>query len=262
MSLSFSIPVKPPYPWDAVLRYLTYRSTPGVEIIEPDRYTRRTATSLVTVSFDPDAPALLCSVDGACDGDAARVRIARLFDADHDPAPAGHALRRSPLLRPRLRKLPGVRAPGCWEPFEFCLRVVLGQQVSVKGAHTLMGRLAARCPGLDPARLAEADLAKLGITTRREETLRRLAVAVAERAVVFDQPWPQVSAQLSKVPGFGPWTLQYLAIRLGRDADAFPAQDLGLLRAAGAETPRALLEIAEAWRPYRAYAAMYLWQVQ
>jgi len=141
--------------------------------------------------------------------------------------------------------------------------VILGQQVSVKAAHTLMGRLVARCPGLEAGQLAAADLSTLGLPGRRFETLRLFAERVSAGEIRLDgRPWDEVAGQLAEVPGFGPWTLQYLAIRLGRDADAFPEQDLGLMRATGAKSPRELLRLAEAWRPYRAYAAMYLWMVE
>jgi 3-methyladenine DNA glycosylase/8-oxoguanine DNA glycosylase len=141
--------------------------------------------------------------------------------------------------------------------------VILGQQVSVKAAHTLMGRLASRCPGLEAGQVAASDLSTLGLPARRLQTLRLFAERVAAGAIRFDgRPWDEVAGGLVEVPGFGPWTLQYLAIRLGRDRDAFPEQDLGLMRATGAKSPRELLRLADAWRPYRAYAAMCLWMVE
>ncbi|MBZ5618873.1 MAG: DNA-3-methyladenine glycosylase 2 family protein [Acidobacteriia bacterium] len=267
MSHTFSIPVEPPYPWESILRYLTYRSTPRLETIAADRYTRQTPAGVVTVEFDSPAQALRCSPESPAEGvresSDLRARIQRLFDAGHDPSPVDRALGRSPLLRARVRKLPGLRAPGCWEPFELCLRVILGQQVSVKAAHTLMGRLAALCPSLLPAQLAATDIGTLGLPARRLQTLRTFAERVSAGDIrLHGQSWDEVAGQLAGVPGFGPWTLEYLAIRLGRDADAFPVQDLGLMRATGTKTPRELEKLAEAWRPYRGYAAMYLWAVE
>jgi 3-methyladenine DNA glycosylase/8-oxoguanine DNA glycosylase len=266
MTHAVSIRVLPPYPWEAILRYLALRSTPGVETIAANQYVRQTPWGSVSVEFDSSAQALNCStpdwVEGAAKSADLRVRFQRLFDTAHDPGPVDRALGASPLLRSRIGTVPGVRAPGCWEPFELCLRVILGQQVSVKAAHTLMGRLAPCCAGLEPGQVAAADLSTLGLPGRRLQTLRLFAERVAAGAIRFDgQPWDEVSSQLGRVPGFGPWTLQYLGIRLGRDADAFPEQDLGLMRATGAKTPRELQRLAEAWRPYRGYAAMYLWMV-
>jgi 3-methyladenine DNA glycosylase/8-oxoguanine DNA glycosylase len=267
MTHIFSIPVLAPYPWEPVMRYLSFRSTPGAETLAGNRYVRQAPWGSIAVVFDSSKHALdclgVCGVLEASKSSELRARIQRLFDTGHDPGPVDRALRSSPLLRSRIRKLPGVRAPGCWEPFELCLRVILGQQVSVKGAHTLMGRLTARCPGLEAGHVAEADLSTLGLPARRLQTLRLLAERVAGGEIRFDgQPWDAVARQLAEVPGFGPWTLQYLAIRLGRDPDAFPEQDLGLMRATGAKSPRELLRLADAWRPYRAYAAMYLWMVE
>jgi len=256
MSPVLSVPVRAPYPWRSILDYLALRCTPGVETISADRYTRKTPSGTVAVEYDSFAQALRCSVDGATD---ALPRIQRLFDTLHDPHPVTRALRRCPVLGARVRKLPGVRVPGCWEPFELCLRVILGQQVSVKAAHTLMGRLVARCPGLDPGQLAETDFGTLGLPAARLRTLRIFAERIAGGDIRLDGAWDQTADGLAEVPGIGPWTLQYLAIRLGRDADAFPDTDLGLLRASGAETPRHLRTLAETWRPYRGYAAMYLW---
>jgi 3-methyladenine DNA glycosylase/8-oxoguanine DNA glycosylase len=262
----FSIPVAAPYPWESILRYLAFRSTPGMETIEPDRYLRRTPWGSISVEFDPATHALRCSATFGADGppDSADLltRVQRLFDTGHDPSRVDRALASSPLLRSRIRKLPGIRAPGCWEPFELCLRVILGQQVSVKAAHTLMGRLSALCPGLEPSQLAATDISTFGMPARRLQTLRHFAERVASGEIRLEgSPWDEVAAQLAEVPGFGPWTLRYLGIRLGRDADAFPEQDLGLMRAAGVKTPRELEKLAEAWRPFRAYAAMYLWMV-
>jgi DNA-3-methyladenine glycosylase II len=248
---TLTIPVAQPYPWDAVLRYLSWRCTPGEETIEGDRYRRG------AVTVEARDGTLVASGGTAADGIEARVR--RLFDTDHDPAAAAKALGRCRLMRPRLKQLPGMRVPGCWEPFELCLRGILGQQVSVKAAHTLMGRLAARCPGLTPGGVAGADLTNFGMPARRVRTLQLFAERVADGAVDLAKPWPEAAAQMAEVPGIGPWTLGYLAIRLGRDADAFPESDLGLLHGAGAGTPRELRKLAERWRPYRAYAAMYLW---
>jgi DNA-3-methyladenine glycosylase II len=261
MSYEFSIAVQQPFPWERILRYLAVRSTPVSETITAGEYLRRTAAGSVSVTFDEGAAALRCSVEGEAERAEVEPRVSRLFAVGHDPGPVDRVLSASPFLRPRIEKLPGVRPPGCWEPFELCLRVILGQQVSVKGAHTLMGRLVTRCPGLDASQVAVADLSAIGMPGRRVQTLRNLAVGVAAGDVRFDQDWDVVAGELARLPGFGPWTLRYLGIRLGRDGNSFPEQDLGLMHAVGAKTPRELLKLAEPWQPYRGFAAMYLWMV-
>jgi DNA-3-methyladenine glycosylase II len=246
------IPVQLPFDWAAVLNYLALRCTPGLETVSDGRYVRR---DTVSVEYDAKSAHLLASPHTA----ETASRAGRLFDAGRDPAAVTALLSGCPLLRPHVAKLPGLRIAGCWEPFELCLRVILGQQVSVKGANTLMRRLVERCPAMNPAEVAQADLSSVGVPGARLRSIRSLAEAAATGRVQFDRPWDELSAQLSALPGFGPWTVEYLAIRLGRDADAFPDTDLGLLRATGIANPKELRRRAERWRPYRAYAAMYLW---
>src|SRR5437588_4290413 len=258
MSAILTVPVHAPFPWRATLDYLSPRCTPGIETISTDRYVRNTPSTPVSVEYDPAAHILRCSGDDAAD---TLPRIQRLFDTLHDPAPVARGLEDCPVIGSRVRERPGIRVPGCWEPFELCLRVIIGQQVSVKAAHTLMGRLVARCPQLDPGQLARTDLASLGLPSARLRTLRGFAERVASGAIRLNTAgsWSETARDLAEVPGIGPWTMQYLAIRLGRDPDAFPDTDLGLLRSAASPSSRHLRLLAETWRPFRAYAAMYLW---
>ena len=249
-----AIPVNQPFPWQRTLAYLHWRCTPGLDAIEDNRYTRRTAAGLVSVEYDAAQGCLLCEPHAAN-----RVRV--LFDTGCDIAAVDGALAACPILGPRLQQLPGLRIPGCWEPFELCLRVILGQQVSVKAAGTFMRRLAEVSPNFVPEEIAQSNLNSVRIPERRIQTLRSVAQAAADGSLNL-QSWKDAAVTLRKIPGIGPWTIDYLAIRLGRDPDAFPESDLGLLRAAGLNDPRALLRRAEQWRPYRAYAAMYLWIVQ
>jgi 3-methyladenine DNA glycosylase/8-oxoguanine DNA glycosylase len=250
------IPVQTPFPWREMLLYMSRRLIPGAEIVTGDQYRR----GGIAVSYDASIEALRCALPHNADEADCRARLERLFDTRHDPAGAARVLARSPLLRDRVRRLPGLRVPGCWEPFELCLRVIVGQQVSVAASHTLLDRVAARYPGLKPDQLAEAGLDGLGLTRNRARTIRALAAKVSLREIRFEgQSWPKLASALAEIPGIGPWTLQYLALRLGRDRDAFPHTDLGLRKAAAAKTPADLLRAAESWRPYRGYAAMYLW---
>jgi AraC family transcriptional regulator of adaptative response / DNA-3-methyladenine glycosylase II len=158
--------------------------------------------------------------------------------------------------------------PGAWDPFELAVRAVLGQQVSLAAARTLCGRLVARCgraipgapDGLDrlfptAAELRDADLSGLGILPARVKTLGRLAEAVASGRLVFDD-LEAARRGLAAIPGIGPFTVEYVALRALGDPDAFPAGDLHLRRALGG------VDALDAVRPLRAYAALYLWNVK
>jgi AraC family transcriptional regulator, regulatory protein of adaptative response / DNA-3-methyladenine glycosylase II len=224
-----------PFDWNGLLTWLGARAIPGIEAIEQNTYRR----DGVRVWHEGDAVHTT--------GEAKRVR--RVFDLDADPTAIHAVLARDRMLAPLLRKRPGVRVPGAWDPFELAVRAIVGQQVSVAGARTVLGRIAA-AHTLTPERLAEVTVE--GMPRKRAETIRTLARAVATGDVILCE------SDLTKLPGIGPWTANYIAMRLG-DADAFPAGDLILRRSAGDLTERELLKRAEAWRPFRAYAAMLLW---
>jgi len=252
------LPLRQELPWPVLLDYLRPRLIPLLERIEGGAYERRVGSQWLRVA--PAAGGTLLRIEAprrvAAGGLAERA--ARLFGVEEDPAPALRALARHPVLRPLVARMPGLRPPGCWDPFELCLRTIVGQQVSVAAANTLMHRLVERSGELTPPAVLAADLSQMGMPGRRVETLRVLARA-AQDGLRLDAPWAEVDAGLAALPGFGPWTRGYLAIRLGRQPDAFPHTDLGLVRAAGAESPAALLAQAEAWRPYRSLAATLLW---
>ena len=256
-----SIPVVAPFPWQHLLVYLSQRLIPEVESIENDSYVRRVASRNICVKFDVASQALLVSADGKVKADAILERVAAVFDVSHDAAPISKHLRRSSVLAAKVAAVPGMRPTAAWSPFELCVRTILGQQVTVAAARTLMRRLVERCGEVTPECVIKGDLTQMGMPGKRVETIRNLANAVLEQRVRFDQPWPKLEAELKQLVGFGPWTRGYLAIRLGREPDAFPESDIGLMRAAQAESPAALLKMAEAWRPYRSYAATYLWAV-
>lgn len=236
------IPVTRPISWATMLDYLAVRCTPCLEAVEGGVYQRH-GRAVVRLGDEGLA------VEGEPEP------IARLFDTACPVDEIKRALGRDPLLKARLSRLPGVRVPGCWSPFELAVRAILGQQVSVRGAHTLMRRLNERCPDFTPAQVAECDLRSIGLTNSRTATIR----ALAESGVDFQNPWPEVAQQLLAIRGIGPWTVSYLGMRVGRDPDSFPQSDLGLLHAFGTKDPRELLRAAERWRPFRAYAAMLLW---
>jgi len=255
------LPVCMPFPWEHLLAYLGHRLVPEFESVNAGVFQRRSGAGVISVAFDAGTRSLRISTDEAASSTALRHQVAELFAVDHDARAVSAHLSRSKQLAWRLNAVPGMRPVGAWAPFELCVRTVIGQQVTVAAARTLMHRLVQRCGEVTPERLLECDLSNIGMPGKRVQTLLALARAVVEQRVQLQQPWGQVNAALQAVPGFGPWTRGYLAIRLGRDADAFPETDLGLVRAAQVDSPKALLACAEAWRPYRAYAATYLWSV-
>jgi len=225
-----------PFDWNGLVTWLAARAIPGVESVENGVYRRGAAR----VWFD----------DGAIRSSRAPVhRVRRLFDLDADPGAIHATLGRDRMLAPILLRRPGVRVPGAWDPFELAVRAIVGQQVSVAGARTILGRIAA-AHGLTAEALSEVTVE--GMPRKRAETIRTLARAVAAGEIVLGRD------DLTRLPGIGPWTANYIAMRLG-DRDAFPAGDLILRRHAGDLSERELLRRAEAWRPFRAYAAMLLW---
>jgi AraC family transcriptional regulator of adaptative response / DNA-3-methyladenine glycosylase II len=250
---------QPPLDAERLLGFLAPRALPGIEEVDARAYRRpregvelRIEGSVVTVVQGRWAEPVT--------GIAGRARS--LLDLDADPDAVRRSLRGDPLLSGLVARHPGVRVPGAFDGFEVAVRAVLGQQVTVAGATTLAGRLVRTFGGFPSAdTLAEADLAGVGLTRARAAALRSLGRAVADRVVRLE-PGADVAALL-EVPGIGPWTAAYVAMRALRDPDAIPLSDLGLRRALerlGVDArPAAVAARAERWRPYRAYAAMHLW---
>jgi AraC family transcriptional regulator of adaptative response / DNA-3-methyladenine glycosylase II len=245
---------QPPFDARVLLGFLAPRALPGIE--EIDGRTYRRPGDGVELRVEEHSITMLQAVPGLVD------RARSLLDLDADPRAIGRVLRRDPLLAGLVTRHPGVRVPGAFDGFEVAVRAVLGQQVSVAGATTLAGRVIRACGGfLTAPALMEADLEGVGLTRARASALRALARAVAAGLVRL-QPGAD-SASLLEVPGIGPWTAAYVAMRALRDPDAIPFSDLGLRRALerlGVDgRPAAVAARAEGWRPYRAYAAMHLW---
>ena len=200
-------------------------------------------------------------------------RIRAMFDLNADPAEIARCLVGDPALAERINAAPGIRVPGCWNGFELAVRTILGQQISVKGATTLAGRLATKFgrtfsgpSGLThffpPAEvLADANVAVIGLPKARAQTIQALARAVRDRQISFEGivDTDSFRDQLCTIPGIGKWTAEYVTMRALREPDAFPSSDLGLLRALGLKRASEFERRAEAWRPWRAYAAMYFW---
>jgi AraC family transcriptional regulator of adaptative response / DNA-3-methyladenine glycosylase II len=209
-------------------------------------------------------------------------RLRRVFDLGADPETIGAHLAEDPALAPLVAARPGLRVPGAWDGFELAVRAVLGQQITVSAAVGLAGKLVAAYgtplnvdaePGVPlthvfprPERLADVDLASLGMPRARARALSSIAAAVVADPQIFGttRTLDDAIAQLRALDGIGEWTAHYIAMRAMREPDAFPAADVALLRAlADADghrpTPRDLLARAEHWRPWRAYAAQHLW---
>jgi AraC family transcriptional regulator of adaptative response / DNA-3-methyladenine glycosylase II len=282
--LCLRLPFVPPLDWDALLTYLAARAIPGVEHVGDGVY-RRTVdidgdTGVVEVEHGgPDHLVLRAHLPHWEGLIHVVARVRRIFGLDADVATAHDALAGDPVVGGLVRRRPGLRVAGTWDPFELAVRAVLGQQVSVAGASTLAGRVVARhgtpVPGLGALglssrfptadTLADADLVGVGLPATRAGAVRALGRAVAEGKVVLDgtRPLPELVESLTAVEGIGPWTAQYVALRTG-EPDAFPTGDLGLRRAAGREDGTTLRtagldRLAERWRPWRATAAMHLW---
>ena len=196
-----------------------------------------------------------------------------MFDLNADWAAIVQSLRTDPVLTGPVDAAPGLRVPGCWNGFELAIRAILGQQVTVKGATALAGRMVRAfgqgfpCAGnlthIFPSAevLADASLDGIGLTTARAQTIRLLARAVVDKQVRFHGvvDLDDFLERMEEIPGIGKWTAQYVAMRALGEPDAFPSGDLGLLRALNLRSSRELERRSEAWQPWRAYATMYLW---
>ena len=279
---------RPPYDWNSMLGYLYARAIPGVEVVENGSYRRTVemngAVGSVEVTHLPQRESLGVTIrfPNVRSLPAIVTRVRRLFDLGADIETIDAHLSCDPLLAPLVAQRPGLRAPGGWDGFELAVRAILGQQVSVGAARRLAGQLVALHgkpvstgqgghPGLShvfPAaeRLALADSIGLSMPGARQSSLKALAEAAASDPNLF-RPFGTIEeaiVRLRTIRGVGEWTAQYIALRALRETDAFPASDVGLLRGAaiidGARsTSASLLNRAEVWRPWRAYAAQHLW---
>ena len=278
----FQLRYRPPFDWDALLAFLGPRAIPGVELVDGSAYRRSIQIAGATGWLEVTARepgALQVSIEFPEPAQMLRIvsRVRRMFDLDADPMAIDAHLARDPMLAPLVARRPGLRVPGAWDGFELGVRAILGQQVSVAAATTLAGRLAAQFgrpmepaaqagDGLThtfppPAAVVAARASDIGVPARRGEAIQRFADAVARGVVSFEGG---VAAgafreRLLELPGIGEWTTEYIALRALGDPDAFPSGDLGLLRATGLGSAGDLLKRAQAWRPWRAYAALHFW---
>ena len=277
--LDFELAFRPPYDWDAMRQFLARRAVPGVEAVDARRYLRTIdlgaggAAGWIAVARSPRRAALKVALSASLARAVPTVlaRVKHLFDLSCRPDEVDGAL--GEFARGR----PGLRLPGAADGFEVAVRAILGQQVTVRAATTLAGRFAKRfgtpmdtpfpalalaCPR--PAAIAAVepgDIAALGIIASRARAIVALARAVESGALALE-PDADVTATvalLESLPGVGPWTAQYIAMRALAWPDAFPHPDVAVIKALGLK-PAAALREAERWRPWRSYAVLHLWK--
>ncbi len=284
MNEIFQLPYLEPWDWQQFHRHFALRLLPGVERLDVDGYARTLrlgeACGWLRVRAQADRSALELTLSDSLQQATLPLvgQVRRMFDLDADPQAIATHFASDPALGPLIAAHPGLRLPAAYDPFEQAVRAVVGQQVTVKAAVTITRRLVERLgeplqdalPGLEmlfPTAQAIADdpLDNIGMPSKRAQALRRLAAAVAEGALQLhvEDGADALVQRLCELPGIGPWTAEYIALRGFGVADAFPAADLGLLKAPlwGADgiSAKALAGRAEAWRPWRAYAAIHIW---
>ena len=285
--ITLTLPYAPPYDWAAMADFLAARAIDQVERMDDaGRYHRSVALGgargTVSIAHDAQACGLRATIRFPAVAALATLvgRIRRVFDLGADPLAIGRHLAADRLLAPLAAARPGLRVPGGWDGFELAVRAVLGQQVSVRAAARLAGRLvAAHGAPLDgggpaglarvfpePAALLQLDAVALGMPRARARTIETLAAAALRDPGLFraGRSLDETVGRLVALPGIGEWTAHYIALRAAREPDAFPASDAALLRVAARLTgtrpnPAGLAARAEAWRPWRAYAAQHLW---
>ena len=281
-ALTLRLPLRAPFDGAALLRFLTARALPGVEEVVEDTFRRSLrlprGAGTVALRIADDGVRASFSLEDARDLAAAVQRCRRLCDLDSDPVAIDDRLDEDPTIGVLVRAHPGRRVPGTVDGGELALRAVLGQQVTVAYAGTLAGRLLATSgePLAQPlggvthlfpagAAVADADPAPWRMPAARAAALKTLGAALADHSLVLDAGADPLEAQarLRALPGIGPWTGAYVAMRALRDPDAFPASDAGVRRALEGlghdGRPLAAVRAAVAWRPYRAYAVQHLW---
>jgi AraC family transcriptional regulator, regulatory protein of adaptative response / DNA-3-methyladenine glycosylase II len=287
--ITLKLPFSPPYNWSTLIRFLADRAMPGIESVTASSYQRTIALDnshgIIEVRPVPGQNYLMAKIQFPQVTALAKIveRLRHIFDLSANTTIISEHLASDRYLTSIVMAKPGLRIPGTWDGFELAVRAILGQQISVAAATTLASRLVSTygeplmatdtswaSPELRfifprPALLINADLTKLGITAVRSRAITSLAAAIIENPHTIQGFLTLEDAvkQLGKLPGIGEWTANYIAMRLLREPDAFPAGDLALLRMMEKHeqpmTKVRLAELAEDWRPWRAYAAMHLW---
>jgi AraC family transcriptional regulator, regulatory protein of adaptative response / DNA-3-methyladenine glycosylase II len=278
-SITLRLPYRAPLDKRGLFSFLGARAVPGIEEMVGDEYRRslRLPHSPATVELTPGVDHMVCRLrlGDVRDLSAAVQRCRRLLDLDADPVAVDSALAADRLLRPLIKRSPGLRVPGTVDGTELALRAVIGQQISVQAARTIAARLVSQfgkpltVPSgslthvfPDADLVADADLGRIGIQGKKQVALKSVAVAVARGDLIIDPgaDRDETRAKLLELPGIGPWTASYIAVRALGDPDAFAATDLGIRRALERlGTHEDPLVISERWKPWRAYGQQHLW---
>ncbi|RYD37101.1 MAG: DNA-3-methyladenine glycosylase 2 family protein [Verrucomicrobiaceae bacterium] len=285
-SLTVTLAYRPPFEWKALLEYFADHAIPGAEHITAESYARTLRigghTGWIRIMPEPGRDALRVQLAASLAPVLPTVlqAVRRTFDLDAAPSAINAVLEQDPLLAPSVASAPGLRLPGAADPFEGAVRTIIGQQVSVAAATTVMGRvvrvfgepLSTPWPELNSltltaGRLAAQSvdtLAPLGLNSGRANALLALSRAVAEGKIHLRRSADplRTMAQLEELPGIGPWTSHYIGMRMLGWPDAFLLGDLVVRKALAPRSPRQIEEYSRIWRPWRAYAVMHLWRTE
>ncbi len=283
------LPYKAPFDWPLMLSFFRSRQMSNIEDITTEHYFRtldlESCRGWLKVSHHPVKNALNLTVKLTDYSYLHQiiVRVRRMFDLDADMQIIHQHLTAHPKLAQVIEKFPGLRLPGCWDIFEFSIRAILGQQISVKGATTLAQRIAEKY-GDDVVEIEQpediavkkyfptinalmhVDYQEIGLTRSRIATLQTWVSYFKENEAIFTKGLTieELEQALTQLKGIGPWTVNYIGMRGLSDPDAFPSADLGIIKALTVDETKPknkdILALAEKWRPWRAYAAIYLWQ--
>ena len=252
-----------PFDGRSVLRFLEARAVAGVEEVKGGSYRRsvflKNGAGVISVRPEASGVRVELDLDDPAGANDALARAGRLFDVDADPRAIADVLTEDPLLAPLVRERPGLRVPGAVDGFEMAVRAIVGQQVSVAGARTVLSRMVARFGGWPtPEQLADSDPAGFPFPRARGEALVELAklVAAGDLRLEPDVDREETRSRLLAIPGVGPWTVSYIGMRALGDRDAFPRGDVALRRA----MERLTDPDPDRWRPWRSYAVMHLWR--
>ena len=283
------LPYKAPFDWPLMLIFFRSRKMSNIEDISTEHYFRTIelddCRGWIKVTHHKKKNALNLTVKLTDYSYLHQIiaRVRRMFDLDADMQIIHQHLMKHPKLASVIENFPGLRLPGCWDIFEFSIRAILGQQISVKGATTLAQRIAEKYgeniaeleqpadintskyfPKIDA--LMAVDYQDIGLTRSRIATLQNWVSFFKENESIFAKGLTieELEAALTKLKGIGPWTVNYIGMRGLSDPDAFPSADLGIIKALTIDAIKPknkdILALAETWRPWRAYAAIYLWQ--
>lgn len=283
---SFLLPYYPPYDWVGTLQFLKGRLIKDVEMIVDSFYARTVRIGKykgeIQVMDFPKQFSLQVTYSASLDPVLSNLksRVSSLFDLAAQPRKINARLKKHPMLKVSAVKIPGLRVPGAFDAFEMAVRAILGQQITVKAATTLSCRFAdafgekiktsfgSELSRITPqaekvATLSLDDIAKLGIISARAKSIIAIAQAFASGSLVLKpgmDPEATIS-ELVKIPGIGPWTAHYIAMRSLNFADAFPKEDIAVQKAMGGVTAKEADQLSQPWRPYRSYAVLHLWKI-